>query len=162
VLARLEEEQMVTRAEVNRHGTLLRVHLVDADATSSVIARLQELGFMGEVASNETSPVRWYGRGAVGELSAEEAGGIARRVVPKFAREHHLRNTQAIVSVVTEALHQCFVANVLDVGTPTQALDDSSSQAVRAATQAQLGDELAALLGITVQTDLAGHRASTE
>src|SRR6266446_6354015 len=112
---------------------------------------------MGEVTPNETSPGRWYGRDAVGELSAEEAGVIARRVVPKFAREHHLRNTQAIASVVTEALRQCFVANVLEVGTPTHALDDSSSQAVRDATQAQLGDELAALLGMAIQTDLAAH-----
>jgi hypothetical protein len=157
----LEEEQAVTRAEVNRNGTLLRVQLVDADATSSVIARLHELGFMGEVTPNETSPGRWYGRDAVGELSGEEAGVIARRVVPKFAREHHLRNTQAIVRVVTAALHQCFVTTVLGIGTPTRALDDSSSQAVRAATQAQRGDELAAALGMAIQTDLAAHRAST-
>ena len=162
MLARLEEEHTVTRAEVNRHGTLLRLQLVDPDATSSVIARLHDLGFMGEVTPNETSPGRWYGRDAVGELSAEEARVIARRVVPGFAREHHLRSAEAIVGVVTEALHQCFVTNVLDARTPSHALNDSCSQAARAATQAQLGDELAALLGIAIQSDLDGHRASTE
>ena len=162
MLAHLEKEQAVTSAEVNRHGTLLRVHLVGPDATVAVIARLQELGFMGEVTPNETSPGRWYGRDGVGELSAEEARVIARRVVPGFAREHHLRNIQVIESVVTAALHQCFVTNVLDVGTPTRALDDSCSRAVRAATRAQLGDDLAALLGLAIQADLAGHRASTE
>jgi hypothetical protein len=33
---------------------------------------------------------------------------------------------------------------------------------VRAATRAQLGDELASLLGSDIEADLAGHRASRE
>jgi hypothetical protein len=163
VLARLEEEPGVIQAEVDRHGTLLRVHLVDASATAPVIARLQELGFFGQIMRNETSGGRWYGRDAVGELSAEEAGVIARRVVPKFTREHRLIDIESIViSLVTAALHQCFVTSVLDLGTPAHALDDSCGRAVRAATQAQLGDELASLLGRDIEADLAGHRASRD
>ena len=67
-----------------------------------------------------------------------------------------------VISVVTAALHQCFVTNVLDVGTPEHALDDSCGRAVRAATQAQLGDELASLLGRAIEADLAGRRAPGE
>jgi hypothetical protein len=126
-----------------------------------VIARLQELGFIGQVA-NETSGGRWYDRDSVGELSAEEAGVIARRVVPRFAREHRITDAEVIVNVVTAALHQCFVTNVLEVGTPTHALDDSCGRAVHAATQARLGDELASLLGRAIEADLAGHRALAE
>ena len=128
-----------------------------------VIARLQELGFFGEIMRNQTSGGRWYGRDAVGELSAEEAGVIARRVVPKFAQEHRLMDIESIViSVVTAALHQCFVTSVLELGTPAHALDDSCGRAVRAATQAQLGDELASLLGRDIEADFAGHRAPGE
>jgi hypothetical protein len=142
---------------------LLRVHLVDASATVPIVDRLQELGFIGEVARDGASGVRWYGREAVGELSAEEAGVIARRVVPKFAREHRLTDVEAVmISVVTAALHQCFVTTVLDVGAPRHALDDSCSQAVRDATRAQLGEELASVLGGDIEADLAGHRALGE
>jgi len=159
VLAHLEEVVGVSRAEVDRHGTLLRVHLVDASATGPLIARLQELGFIAQVMPNEKSVARWYDRDAVGELSAEEAGVIARRVVPRFSRDHRLTDVEVIISVVTAALHQCFVTNVLEVGTPTHALDDSFGRAVHAATQAQLGDELASSLGRDIEADLAGHRA---
>jgi hypothetical protein len=156
----LEEEPGVTRAEVDRHGTLLRVHLVDASATAPIVARLQDLGFIGEVARDGAAGVRWYGREAVGELSAEEAGVIARRVIPKFAQEHRLADIEAImISLVTAALHECFVTNVLDVGAPRHALDDSCGRAVRAATRTQLGEELAFLLGRDIEADLAGHRA---
>jgi hypothetical protein len=150
------------KAEVDRHGTLLRLHLLDASAMDPLIARLHELGFIGEVVPNETSARRWYGRNAVGELSAEEAGVIAGRVVPKFAREHGLTGDVevALIGVATTALHQCFITNVLGVGTPTHALDDSCGRAVYAATQARLGDELATLLGSDIEADLAGHRSS--
>ena len=130
--------------------------------TAAVIARLQDLGFIGQVVENDASVRRWYGRDAVGELSGEEAAVIARRVVPKFSREHGLADPEPIISVVTAALHQCFVTNVLDAATPTRALDDSSGRSVHAATRAQLGDELASLLGRDIEADLAGHRASRE
>ncbi|TMG59867.1 MAG: hypothetical protein E6H87_09860 [Chloroflexi bacterium] len=42
------------------------------------------------------------------------------------------------------------------------ALDDTCGRAVRAATRAKLGDELASLLGNDIEADLAGHRASRE
>src|ERR1700694_2857863 len=110
-------------AEVDRHGTVLRLHLLDASVTDPLIARLHELGFIGEVVPNETSARRWYGRNAVGELSAEEARVIAGRVVPKFARAHGLKSDVAValIGAAATALHQCFITNVLDVGTPTHA-----------------------------------------
>ena len=162
MLAHLEEVVGVSRAEVDRHGTLLRVDLVDASVTAAMIARLRDLGFSGQVIENDSSVGRWYGRDEVGELSGEEAAVIARRVVPKFSREYQLADPDAIIGVVTAALHQCFVTNVLDDGTPTHVLDDACGRAVQAATRAQLGEELASLLGRDIEADLAGHRASRE
>jgi len=162
VLAHLEEEVGVRRAEVDRHGTLLRFDLVDASTTATVIARLEDLGFIGQVVENDPSVGRWYGRDAVGELSGEEAEVIARRVVPKFSQEHRLTDPNSIISVVTAALHQCFATNVLDIATPTHVLDESCGRAVHAATRAQLGEELASSLGSEIEADLAGHRAPRE
>ena len=164
MLARLEKEVGVTKAVVDRHGTLLRLHLLDDSAVGPVIERLLDLGFVGQIVPNETPSARWYGRNDVSELSAEEAGVIARRVVPRFAREHQLAANVAdtVGGIVTAALRECFVTNVLDVGASAHSLDDSCGRAVYAATQAQLGDELAHSLGRDVEADLSGRRASTE
>ncbi|MEK6207391.1 MAG: hypothetical protein AABM32_07085 [Chloroflexota bacterium] len=160
MLARLEAEVGVNKAEVDRHGELLRIALAPTAEIGPVIARLQELGFIGEIVPEGTTPQRWYGRNSVGELSAEEAGVIARRVVPKFAREHGLagRVEVELISVVTAALHQCFVTNVLDVSAPTHSLDESCGSAAEVATQSQLGEAHAAALGRAIEADLAGRR----
>lgn len=163
MLARLEGEPGVTKAEVDRNGKLLRIALAPSAEIDPVLARLHQLGFIGEIVPEGFAAERWYGRGAVGELSAEEAGVIARRVVPTFVREHGLARFEVeLISVVTAALHECFVTNALDVGTPPHALDDSCGRAVRAATAFQLGEAGATALGQAVEADLAGHRGSTE
>lgn len=162
MLARLEDEAGVTKAEVDRHGKLLRIAVAPAAEIEPVIARLQELGFIGEVVPEGTTPERWYGRSAVGELSAEEAGVIARRVIPEFSRDHGLAGKVEVelISVVTAALHQCFVTNVLDVGAPTHSLDDSCGRAAQVATQSQLGEARAAALGRAIEADMASGRRS--
>jgi hypothetical protein len=159
VLARLEDEPGVTKAEVDRHGKLLRIALAPAAEIDPVIARLQELGFIGEIVSEETTPRRWYGRSAVGELSAEEARVIARRVIPKFAREHGLAGTVEVelISIVTAALHHCFVTSALDVDAPAHSLNDSCGRAAQAATRSHLGEARAAALGRAIEADLASR-----
>jgi hypothetical protein len=159
-LARLEEDAGVTKAEVNRHGKLLRITLAPPAEIAQVIVRLKEFGFMSEIVPEGATRQRWYGGSAVGELSAEEAGVIARRVIPKFARDHSLAGSVEVelISVVTAALHQCFVSNVLDVSGPTHALDDSCGRAAEVATRSQLGEARAADLGRAIEADLAGRR----
>ncbi len=156
--------KLETKAEVDRHGKLLRITLAPAAEIDPVIARLQELGFGGEIVPEGLVRQRWYGRSAVGDLSAEEAGVIARRVIPKFARDHSLAGEVEVelINIVTAALHQCFVTHALDVGAPTHSLDDSCGRAAQVATQSQLGEARAAALGRAIETDLAGRRSSPD
>jgi hypothetical protein len=155
----MEDEAGVTTAEVDRHGKLLRITLAPRAEIDPVIARLQELGFIGEVVPGEIARQRWYGGDAVGELSAEEAGVIARRVIPKFAREHGLAETVEVelISVVTAALHQCFVTTALDLEGPAHSLNDSCGRAAQVASRGQLGDARAAALGRAIEADLASR-----
>jgi hypothetical protein len=163
VLARLEQQDGVEAVEVDRRGELLRVEVERTDGVAAIISRLYELGFAAERAADNAAGGRnWYGRAAVGELSREEAGVIAQRVVPAFARTDEVSSDDVgiLVELVTAALHQCFVANVVDASTPLGALHGESARAVEAATVSQLGSERARELGGAIEADLAAGRSA--
>jgi len=87
VLARLEEEVGVTKAEVDRHGTLLRLQLLDDSAIGPVIERLLDLGSRDRSCQMRPRVRGGFGRNDVSELSVEEAGVIApaiARVIRRF------------------------------------------------------------------------------
>jgi hypothetical protein len=94
VLAQLEGRPDVRRAEVDRHGELLRVTLRAGAGAAAIRAALEQMGFAAEEAPDAvTSAVRWYGRSSVGELSREESAVIASRVVLQFGVANGLAQT---------------------------------------------------------------------
>ena len=161
MLARLQDEDGIETAEVDRRGELLRLRLSSSDVTH-VIELLQQLGFLAELVPHAgVSAMRWYGLGNVGELSREEAEVIARRVVPVFAEVEGigLGETETIKDVVVTALHACFVAHTLDATAPHGVLNAACGRAVEQAALVLVGRERAAALGRAIEGDLASRSA---
>jgi hypothetical protein len=154
VLARLQEENDIQSAKVDRRGELLRLRLTSSDVTG-LVRRLAELGFSGEeVPGTDVPAVRWYGLEDVGELSREEAAVIAERVVPSFATAHGITaaETSPLREIVASALHACFVTHP-----EPAALDVACGHAVEQATRNRLGPDRAAALGRAIHGDLASR-----
>jgi hypothetical protein len=161
VLARLEEEQAVESAEVDRRGELLRVCLRSSFNVSGVVDLLMNLGFAAEVVEHaDVGSAHWYGLGTVGELSREEAEVIARRVVPLFARRNGVvvGEVEALVDLVASALHTWIISNTLDAA-PHGVLNSGCGRAVEDATLPRLGPDRAAALGSAIAADLARRSA---
>jgi hypothetical protein len=165
VLARLEEEEVVEAAEVDRRGELVRLRLKSVSDVSGVVDLLLNLGFAGEVVGDTDVGVQqWYGLESVGELSREEGKVIAQRVVPLFAQQSDIAvgEVQALTDLVAVALHAFFIANTLDAAVPHKALNSSCGRAVEDAARRRLGPDQAAALGFAIQADLAKHSAFKE
>jgi hypothetical protein len=165
VLARLQEEEAVESAEVDRRGELLRLRLRSSSNVSGVVDLLSNLGFAGEVVVDaDVGAATWYGLGSVGELSREEAKVIAQRVVPLFAQQAGLGvgEVEALKDLVATALHACFIAHTLEAGAPHGALNSACGRAVQDAALQQLGPERAVALGNAIQADLAKRAAFKE
>lgn len=162
MLARLQEQDEVETAEVDRRGELVRLRLKSTSDVSGVMNLLLDLGFAGEVVGVADVGVSdWYGLGRVGELSQEEGRVIAQRIVPSFALENGL--TAGELDVVTElvatSLYACFHASTLDATVPHGALNSACGRAVSEAVRERLGPERAAALGHAIEVDLAERSA---
>lgn len=157
MLAQLQERADVDTAEVDRRGELLRIRLRAGGAVRAITDDLERMGFLAAEAPVDTSGVRWYGPAAVGELSREEAGVIAARVVPTFGAANGLDREQigATSALVAETLYACFIGR-RDVRASPGGLALSCRRAVEQATRQQLGDGRAAALGRAIESDLAG------
>jgi len=162
VLAQIEQQAGVTSVEVDRRGEFLRVDAGGPEDVAAVIARLYELGFAAERTTGSAAESQWYRRDNVGELSREEAGVIARRVVPAFVRANDLPPDQAdtLTDLVAMTLHRCFVTNVVHADSPLGTLHRECGRAVEEATRAQLGAARASELGKAIEADLAAGRSS--
>jgi hypothetical protein len=162
VLARLQEEEAVETAEVDRRGELLRLRLRPSFDDTGVVDLLLNLGFAAEVVDHDVVGTRhWYGLASVGELSREEGKVIAGRVVPPFAEQTGLAvgEVAALKDLVATALHACFIATTLDAAAPHGALNSVCGHAVETAALERLGPHRAAALGKAIQADLAERAA---
>lgn len=96
MLARLEEVAGVSFAAIDHSGELLRLVASDGGRLEEVRRVLADLGYDASTAEPAASANRrWYERGAVRDLSHEEAKVIADRVVPAFARRQNLTDPVA-------------------------------------------------------------------
>ncbi len=161
MLARLEQIAGLESAEVDRRGELLRLRLAHPETLLTVTRTLEELGFasesLGGVDASAAAVARWYGRGAVGELSREEAAVIAGRVVGPFAAARGLsaKHGARLGDTVARALHECFVKHDLSAGAVPGSLGEVCARAVEAAVRPELGIEGAAELARLLRADLA-------
>ncbi len=131
---------------MDHRGELLRLGFSDPSALDRTHAALRELGYRAdEVSEPSAAGARWYGPARVGELSREEAGVIARRVVPPFARTQALsaEMTDRVRDAVARALHAGFTAHTLAAGAPPGELRASCASAVRDAITGLVGPDAA-------------------
>jgi hypothetical protein len=165
VLARLESLEGVDHAFIDHSGDLLRLSLRDEHATTAAIAVLSELGYRAESASDAgaRAVTTWYDTRSVGDLSRVEAGVIAERIVPSFAKTWKLSRaaTTLVRAAVVDALHDCFVSHALGSGPSLGAFRLSCERAVGGAVRPIVGPEpaqaLAALLNIDMSEDHRGR-----
>lgn len=147
----------VVAAEVDHRGQLLRLRLSDPSALDRTHAALRELGYRADDVSERSAPdARWYGPAQVSEQSREEAGVIARRVVPPFARSQALSSEKAdqVRGAVATALHDCFTAHTLVAGAPPGELRAACSDAVHEAIRDLVGPDAADQLVVDLWLDL--------
>ena len=147
----------VVAAEVDHRGELLRLRLSDPSALDRVHAALRELGYRADEVSEPSAPdARWYGPAQVSELSREEAGVIARRIVPPFARSQALstETRDRVRDAVANALYACFTAHTLGAGAPPGELRAACSDAVRDAIADLVGPDAADRLVVELWADL--------
>ena len=140
-------------ADVDHRGELLRLQLTNGAALPRVQRTLEDLGFGAKLLAGDLPEVRWYGPGTVRELSREEAGVVARRVVLPFAHAHQVE-ADPLIRLVAEALYACFIAHVPDEMVSLGALRRSSAEAVAAGVREELSSDLAAALADAVEVDL--------
>ncbi len=161
MLAQLQERADVDTAEVDRHGELLRVRLRDGGLVTAIKDQLEQMGFLAEEIFIGAGPIRWYGPSAVAELSREEAGVIAARVVPIFGAAHALSTADidAASALVVDALHACFVGR-LRIDATARGLAGPCGVAAKQATRGYLGADRAAALGRAIEADLSGASAA--
>ena len=167
MLARLEAIPGVASAAVDHRGEFLRIHLDRGELLSVVHSALEELGYRGDDVSDEAvgaAPVRWYGAAGVGDLSREEAGVIAARVVPAVAREHGLDRAAGneLARAVADALYGCFTAHTLGPDAAPIALREACSRAVEAAAAPLIGADGARELVAALWGDLDTRSAEVD
>jgi len=163
VLARLEALEDIDHAHVDFSGDLLKLSMRSEHALEPAIAALNELGYGAERASAaEVEAITvWYDTTSVGDLSRVEAGVIADRIVPPFAKARRLSPaaTALVRGAVVDALHDCFVSNALASGPSLGAFRVSCERAVEGATRPIVGSEAASELAALLNTDMSeDHR----
>ena len=164
MLARLESLSGVDRAAVDFHGDLLRLTVRDESAVGPATALLAELGYRAELATAADAPAEgaWYDTDSVGELSRVEAGVIADRIVPSFARARSLPAARAEVvrAAVVDALHECFISHALGSGPSLGPFRSSCERAVEERVRPILGTDSAAALARLLNLDMSGDHRS--
>ena len=161
MLARLEALEDIDRAYVDRSGDLLRLSLRHEGTLYSAIALLSELGYESEHATEaEADAVGvWYDRTTVGDLSRVEAGVIADRIVPPFAKARKLSPAaiEHVRGAIVDALHDCFISNALasgpSLGEFRLACEHAVEDAVRPIVGREGARELTALLNADMSED---------
>lgn len=160
MLARLDQVAGVERAEVDRAGDLLRLTL-HPDALGRALSALHDLGYEADIDTSAVATTAWYDRSSVGDLSFIEAGAIAARVVPAFARARTLsaEDTAALHDTVVAALHRCFTQRAVGDDATTGAFRHECVRQVTEAASASIGADAASLLGALLDADLTqDHR----
>jgi len=163
VLARLDSLDGVIGADVDRAGDLLRLRL-EAGALEPAITLLRQLGYEVDLASESIATSgRWYDASSVGELLFIEAGAIAGRVVPAFARTWTLSGPELaeLHDLVVSELHRCFTDRGLVAGATTGAFRRDCVAVVIAATPRIVSEEGARALGALLDADMRqDHRTA--
>ena len=163
MLARLETLDDVSHARIDLTGDLLKLSMRSGRALEPAIALLNELGYSAETASNIDAQAVgvWYDTTSVGDLSRVEAGVIADRIVPSFAKTRKLSPAEVtrVRTAVVDALHDCFISNALGSGPSLGAFRLSCERAVEDAVRAIVGPEAARELAALLSTDMSeDHR----
>ena len=164
MLARLESLEGVEHAQIDYHGELLRLGLSHDGALAPATNLLSELGYGAGVAAevDAAAVVDWYDIGSVGDLSRVEAGVIADRIVPPFARSRSLTADQIdrVRAAVVDALHGSFVSHALDSGPSLGAFRASCERAVEGRVRPILGTDAGAALARLLSVDMSeDHRS---
>lgn len=139
-------------------GELLRLDVSDGRALDEARRVLAELGYSATIA--EPSGItgrRWYGQATVRDLSREEAGVIADRVVKPFGIRHELASTVAdpLTSAVTTALYESFAAHPLGGDADPGSLRKLCAAAVISAAVPLIGEDAARDLASAIEADLS-------
>ena len=163
MLARLESLEDIDHAQIDFSGYLLKLSMRSHHALDPAISALKELGYGAERASaGEVEAIRvWYDTTSVGDLSRVEAGVIADRIVPPFAKARKLSPsaTTQVRTAVVDALHSCFVSNALASGPSLGAFRLSCELAVEGAVNSMVGPEPAHVLAELLNIDMSeDHR----
>ncbi|HEY6204042.1 MAG TPA: hypothetical protein VI056_13505 [Candidatus Limnocylindria bacterium] len=128
-------------------------------ALGVAISALNELGYGAERASAaEVEAITvWYDTTSVGDLSRVEAGVIADRIVPPFAKARKLSPgaTARVRTAVVDALHDCFISNALASRSSLGAFRLSCERAVEGAVLQIVGPEPAHALATLLNIDMS-------
>jgi hypothetical protein len=156
VLARLQQVDGLEAAEVDHSGELLRVALAGPDALAAVRATMRELGYDAVEGATAPADARWYSGATARDLSREEAGVIAARVVPPFARLTSLATGDAdrLRGIVADALYGVFSTHALHSGADRGTLRGPIFDAVRDAATPLIGADAADALVGALRSDL--------
>lgn len=156
MLARLDRIEGLDRAEVDHSGELLRLASARPEAFAAVRAAMRELGY--DVTEETMAPpdARWYGSATARDLSREEAGVIAQRIVPPFAGAHGLAPGDAdrLRDIVANALYRVFSSHALTQEAAPGALREESLGAVMEEAAPLIGQEAAGALAAALRQDL--------
>lgn len=163
MLARLETLGDVNHARVDFTGDLLKLSMYSERALEPAIALLNDLGYSAEIASDIDAQAVgvWYDTTSVGDLSRVEAGVIADRIVPSFAKTRELSPAAVtrVRTAVVEALHACFISNALGSGPSLGEFRLSCERAVEDAARPIAGPEAARELAMLLNNDMSeDHR----
>jgi len=133
-------------------------------AVGPATALLTELGYRPEIAAaaDARGVDDWYDSGSVGELSRVEAGVIADRIVPSFARAQSLpaAHAELVRGAVVDALHECFISHAIGSGPSLGPFRSSCERAVEERVRPILGTDSAAALARLLNLDMSeDHRS---
>lgn len=155
MLARLEQIDGVTRAEVDYGGNYMRLTCAGPNAQREATGLLREMGYQPEVANADAAPSQWYDVARVQELSAVEADVIARRVVGKFGRIHPLgHDALALEAAIAAALRKHFEEHRDRTDLGPGAFRREAIQSVRSAALTVLDPAMAEAFGDALEADL--------
>ncbi len=114
------------------------------------------LGYDASEGATAPPDARWYSSATARDLSREEAGVIAERVVPPFARAHGATAGDAdrLRSIVADALYGVFSAHTMTGAVPREAPREESFAAVMEAATPLIGADEARSLVMALRRDL--------
>ena len=157
MLARLQDVEGVSRADVDYGGNYMRLTFTAPTALDTAVEVLRELGYEPEVAApGEIMPAKWYDVGSVFELFAVEADVIAQRVVGRFTMMTLLAGDVAdrLQIAVAAALRKCFADRVVSPDARPGAFRSDCLEAAAEAARASLDDVRVAAFVHTLEADL--------